>query len=1229
MSKATPSERNSHASASSPSPIPAWGPPRTPLPPHRLAKLANALGVSTPLPATSSFGSFLSPSATYPASATSAHPPDHPWRSPTPSAASTHHLGSYASSSQSQSKFLLHVIPPIHLPHDSDTSDSSELTPPPSNASGYHTQFRRGTLVAVQPSLQAQLGAIAKEYALPSTLGLILYLVSAPSQSRQPSPMPFQSTNDAVPDEPGPRLSEDIWKHIWTRVLRAEREEAALHSLHSRSGTPNPFGLGLSVDVNGHRPLVTRLETPQPQSLAYPITPSPSTTTSSMSDLRSHSKSAPPSSSSLTHSEPDTPDTSRSSDHEAQGLDLPGLDSPSIIPILAKVEFDIDRRKAGWYEPWVRSRRMNHAKRAESRCSNRARSNSRAEGGSAVEEKRAPFDLKLVERMQNASSTPDFTALSKQSQEDSTDDESLQVGEYAPLSESPVGLDEEPFEEEATARMPPGSGAQDPLADVFGTDADTWADMRADPQGAHRKVNPNVVDLALDASSLTALPEQEHQSEDGIDDEDEVRDLMDRMSRPSLTVSIPSPPNGKRKSSPATAGPVKKPLPPPLVLAPNSPNYDLVIPAEPSPMPSSGGDSTNLPYVKGGGTPMSAELPQGETLSPDVDEEYLRARSPAEEKRVGGVFDDLDLGLDLGEDEEEVYDENDPNDRRKSQYLMKAKLDEIERTLAQFSPRRLQTSQLEDSASTNHARSQSTASQLTDTSGPHQSLPHASNSPGKSSRENRDTIRYEGPSTSTPDSTNKTWPAVPFSSLSAKGSANSPSPPRPANLSPSPPRLAVNGVSTGAPKAFLSASRSSSSDALSSETEIRKRDLEQSIYPPLLPPSFTRKTDRISPSPIPLSPDPFGRYPSGPDLDPNPPHSYWDPATGQISSDPADSRPSLSSIDEGSLTSATPSSRFSADSLSFSMDDAAAKNAKTTAPLVSVKSFKKLWRRSKSSSVSGQPPTPVAPRSSFQLPGPTIPSTPQDQLGVLVGHKALPPPPVPTAAMARNGNAKTSMEQLHFDQESPYPIRRSTPRPSQSSTSSTRPLSPPVPPTAPPPEKTSVRKSILKSWKSVSGGASQSSTSGATSTSESRRSIDRPISTETVKPRRPSVLDDLTAIPPSPRLPEQYLASNGHARTGSGALFEKRKSAGRSKMGPNMVSSSSSQDMTPPWVHPRRSMGTALPHPGSTSPPRSMLSASSRESQDERGSFDTAQFEMVSPPRTHPHLSYPYLGHDE
>lgn len=226
-----------------------------PLSPQRLAKLANALGVSTPL---------------------------------TPSIRKDSHISS------SSSRFFLHVIPPTLLDPDID------LRPRPST-SGYHKHFLRGTLVPLHSTLQAQLAAIAREYALPSTTGLILYLINS---------LPEQE------DEPGPRLSDEIWKHLWSRVSLAERSPSPL---------PSPF----------LRPLTC---SPSADSPFPPSTPSSSIRSNSVSD-------------------PGTPDSSIHSARSPQNsLDLPGLSSPSLIPILAKVEFDIDRRKATWYLPWVHNR---------------------------------------------------------------------------------------------------------------------------------------------------------------------------------------------------------------------------------------------------------------------------------------------------------------------------------------------------------------------------------------------------------------------------------------------------------------------------------------------------------------------------------------------------------------------------------------------------------------------------------------------------------------------------------------------------------------------------------------------------------------------------------------------------------------------------------------------------------------------------------------------------------
>lgn len=679
--------RSSHLSPTS-AVSPTWGRPRSPLPPHRLAKLANALGVSTPMPAIHQPTSFMSRSFSDTPS-----PLDNFRRSPTPSTAASN----YSSYTPSVSKFLLHVIPPLHLPHESD--DDIDLTPPPPSASGYHTQFRRGTLVPVHASLQSQLGAIAKEYALPSTAGLILYLVSSAKSPEQRGPTPGLEPHEDLMEEPGPRLSEDIWKHVWTRVIKIEQRDDNLLLPSPVSKSPGVFGLAagaqstpfLPHESNGQplRPFISTngIDRGQPQPSAYTFAASPSTP-SSGSDLRSNTKSAPPSSS---QSEPETPNTSSGS-HEfhndpatrANSLDLPGLHSPSIIPILAKVEFDIDRRKAAWYDPWLRSRRMNHAKRAESRTGRKASMNEGAEQSDTSQERHRPISL-LTGRKETASPasflvspTDERAAIPDQEPEttpvpvpipaleDELEDElEPDTNGYEELPESHEDTswsedgdsEEEEFQDEFTARVATLTpGDQDPLADVFGDDVDTWASMQeSSNRNSKRQTNPNVVELSLTGADLTRLPsptasEFEHLGKE----EDEVQALLDQMSRPQLSVSIPSSPPDKRSSSPS----VRKHVPPPLVLVPVAGQNDLVVPTEPSPMPSSAG-STSLAYLNDS-SPDSISGNEGQEEEDededDLEKEYTRVRSPAEsEKRGGAVFNDVDLGLDPSEDVSLIY----------------------------------------------------------------------------------------------------------------------------------------------------------------------------------------------------------------------------------------------------------------------------------------------------------------------------------------------------------------------------------------------------------------------------------------------------------------------------------------------------------------------------------------------------------------------------------------------
>lgn len=542
--------------------------------------------------------------------------------------------------------------------------------------------------------MQAQLGAIAREYALPSSTGLILYLVTSP-----------QSPSLETSDEPGPRLSEDIWKHLWTRVVRAEQHDDG--HIPSRSQTPqtahSPLILRLAPAARS-TPFLGQEQTPRPLlALAAEITPaqpaSPTSsrahtphpplptptapsTPSSSSDQQSSHKSAP---ASVAPSEPGTPDTSvDDSGLRANFLDLPGLSSPSLIPILAKVEFDIDRRKAAWYEPWVRSRRVNHAKRTESRKGVRTRDAEAEVGEAAAEAVHAPIELLTGKTrtldpfgLRDGTKDVEIEAAEEGEEERVEQDEVEQdeVGQeqeqgddgYARLSESPDGVnsdsdsDVDDFnEEDATARVNSSLVAapdHDPLADVFGTDEETWADIHAASANAHKYDNPDIVSLALTAAELTALPDDLEEDFDEVgstQEEDDVLELLEKMGKPNLAISIPTSEAEpevitKRSSSPSVNGTRK--VPPPLVLKPmaqDEPPQAILTGRDTSV------DTPRLAYRSEGPDHSGSERgDDGDDLDDmdELDRFAARVRNPAEsDKRVGAVFDDLDLGLDPTED---------------------------------------------------------------------------------------------------------------------------------------------------------------------------------------------------------------------------------------------------------------------------------------------------------------------------------------------------------------------------------------------------------------------------------------------------------------------------------------------------------------------------------------------------------------------------------------------------
>jgi len=185
---------------------------------------------------------------------------------------------------------------------------------------------------------------------------------------------------------------------------------------------------------------------------------------------------------------------------------------------------------------------------------------------------------------------------------------------YARLTESPVEAeDSEPEDEDMTATFDiTVKDGVDPLADVFGTDGETWADISAESLASRRKyVNSNVVNLALTGEDLSSLPDLRDWDDDNestsTKEEDEVLELLERMGNPSM--------NGRKVP------------PPPLVI--NLGTSDLTAATPPQQGPPR---DTDLAYLEG------------------LDESFNEAPIQREGvKREFAVFDDLDLGLDPSE----------------------------------------------------------------------------------------------------------------------------------------------------------------------------------------------------------------------------------------------------------------------------------------------------------------------------------------------------------------------------------------------------------------------------------------------------------------------------------------------------------------------------------------------------------------------------------------------------
>ncbi|KAK8849487.1 hypothetical protein IAR55_004821 [Kwoniella newhampshirensis] len=329
-----------------------YAPPSKPLQPHQLGRIAQSFGIVIP-----HLSQLPSPTLSSPT-----HRPLSPPCSTSPSMASLNkgRLSPLLSASAPTrpTPHLLSVIPPLTL---LPTSSSSDLE----QSHQRERKWRRGRLLPLQPTLGSMLVCIAREYGLPSTVGLAVYLV-LPSTTANGTNGGSTSASSAMSDyssedgEPsGPRISSSAWSTLFSSHLMPNNNKAAVtspsstpsHTPDKRFGTlgrdipfpPSPLSLlqaktSISSHSNrpGHKPEVRSLSTEPTPTKPPVLTHSSHPSTSSSSNV------------------PPTP----------ASLDVLSFSSPSPNPIVGAIEFDVDLDEAIWYNEWKRSGKQSRHRRA-------------------------------------------------------------------------------------------------------------------------------------------------------------------------------------------------------------------------------------------------------------------------------------------------------------------------------------------------------------------------------------------------------------------------------------------------------------------------------------------------------------------------------------------------------------------------------------------------------------------------------------------------------------------------------------------------------------------------------------------------------------------------------------------------------------------------------------------------------------------------------------------------
>ncbi|WVQ75087.1 hypothetical protein IAR50_004696 [Cryptococcus sp. DSM 104548] len=301
-----------------PLPKPRYAPPKKPLSPYQLRRIAGTFGIAVPSldlpPPSPTLASPLNPMSTFGSSRTSRHSPLLSPYSP------------HGYTSTRPSPYLLSVIPPVTL-----LPPTSALTP--EQARKREKKWRRGTLMPLQPTLGGMLLCIAREYGLPSTTGLNVYLVlpqSAPFSQKS-------AAGDDSDDEPdGPRVSSQTWTTLFSTYLIQSSAAGSISRAPTPYQTPIKSSNGSEGSIDSPpSPLTRRTVNGLPSGLKHQSTLSTSTSSSHLSaNHLSHSKND-----SLSSMAPPNPMSSAST-------------ASSQHPIVGTIEFDVVTDEAAWFEDW-------------------------------------------------------------------------------------------------------------------------------------------------------------------------------------------------------------------------------------------------------------------------------------------------------------------------------------------------------------------------------------------------------------------------------------------------------------------------------------------------------------------------------------------------------------------------------------------------------------------------------------------------------------------------------------------------------------------------------------------------------------------------------------------------------------------------------------------------------------------------------------------------------------